>query len=378
MKIKVTYIVSSFMRCGPINMLYSLVAGLDPEQFEISAITLKPEPDNTRIKDFEALGVTVKRVGDRDTHLLFGLGRSIADRIKELHPDVVHTHGPWADYYGGAVRDIPTVVNIHNKLAEDYVPLYGGALGWLTTMMDARAMRRVTRAIAVSDSVASVAEAKYGIESDVIVNGVDIERYAVPDKDTSTKLRKALGISEDRYVFLHVGNMIQRKNPALILEAYQRAAEHMPLSELIFLGDGPLLEECRSNYENCSSIRFCGNVSNVSEFLSAADCVVSATASDGMSMATLEALACGLRGLMSNIDVHREIRERFVSNPAEFLVCEINVDAFAEGFRALYDQGRKKNTVEKKAISSAAMAKQYADLYKSLARPDASVAMSAK
>ncbi len=44
MKIKVTYIVSSFMRCGPINMLYSLVAGLDPEQFDISAITLKPEP----------------------------------------------------------------------------------------------------------------------------------------------------------------------------------------------------------------------------------------------------------------------------------------------------------------------------------------------
>lgn len=133
MKIKVTYIVSSFMRCGPINMLYSLVAGLDPEQFEISAITLKPEPDNTRIKDFEALGVTVKRAGDRDTHFLFGLGRSIADRIKELRPDVVHTHGPWADYYGGAVRDIPTVVNIHNKLAEDYVPLYGAALGWLTT-----------------------------------------------------------------------------------------------------------------------------------------------------------------------------------------------------------------------------------------------------
>ena len=374
MKIKVTYIVSSFMRCGPINMLYSLVAGLDPEQFDISAITLKPEPANTRIKEFEALGVTVRRAGDRDTHLLFGLGRLIADQIKELQPDIVHTHGPWADYYGGAIRDIPTVVNIHNKLAEDYVPLYGTPVGWLTTIMDARAMRRFTQAIAVSDSVSSVAADKYGIESDVIINGVDIEKYRVLDDGATVGLRKTLGIGEDRYVFLHVGNMIQRKNPALILEAYQKAAEYMPLSELIFLGDGSLLEECRKNYGECSSVRFCGNVLNVSEFLAAADCMVSATASDGMSMVTLEALACGLRGLMSDIDVHREIKKRFISDSSEFLVREISVDAFAEGFRTMYDLGRKRNTVEKEAISSTAMAEQYAALYKSLVRPSVSVA----
>ena len=77
---------------------------------------------------------------------------------------------------------------------------------------------------------------------------------------------------------------------------------------------------------------------------------------------------------MSDIDVHREIKKRFISDSSEFLVREISVDAFAEGFRTMYDLGRKRNTVEKEAISSTAMAEQYAALYKSLVRPSVSVA----
>lgn len=57
------------------------------------------------------------------------------------------------------------------------------------------------------------------------------------------------------------------------------------------------------------SVVFHGFVDNVVPWLQASDLFVSASASEGMPLAVLEALSCGLPALLSDIPPHREIRD---------------------------------------------------------------------
>ena len=354
------------MKCGPMNMLYTLVSNIDMSQYSISIITLKPEPVNSLKPQFEELGIRVYNVGRSNSHLLLGLKDEIKEALNIIDADIVHAHGLWPDYYSRYIDAVPTVVSVHNKLKEDYVPLYGTLVGSAITILDARSMRKASLAISVSDSVANVAASRYKIKSKVIVNGVDIAKYSPADSSLRMRLREALGIHAAKYVFLHIGNMIERKKPFILADAFRIAQETNPDMELHFLGDGPLLEECVNRYSGLSNIVFHGNVDNVRDYMRAADCMVSATASDGMSMATLEGLACGLRGVMSDIDVHHEIKQKFNVPNDDFVIVDADPNEYAEAYLQMSRMPNRRNDVDKTLLSGKRMADQYIEEYRLL------------
>lgn len=363
-QIKVLYIISSFMKCGPINMLYTLLSNLDRQEFDVSVVTLKQEPANSRIQDFRNIGVNIYTTSKKSSHFLFGLRRSLQKVVNDIQPDIVHSHGPWADYYLGGLVVNRSVMSIHNKLAGDYLPLYGPILGSITAKLDSRAMRKADLSIAVSNAVAKTAKDDYKIESVVIYNGVDTDGFSPCNERESRNLREKLGINPNAYVFLHIGNLIKRKQPKFMADAFKEAIKINPNMELIFLGDGPLFDEVQDGSSECKNIRFLGNVDNVADYMKASNAMVSATTSDGLSMATLEGLACGLKGLMSDIDVHREIRSNLIDNPDDFVICSDCIESYAEGYLKLAKTAKEKNSVNKESLAGSSMAKKYADCYK--------------
>ena len=89
-----------------------------------------------------------------------------------------------------------------------------------------------------------------------------------------------------------------------LIEAFNRISNR-DRGSLIILGDGPLrpiLEEVAGD-----SIFLVGDVHNVSDYLTASDYFVSTSLSEGLPNTVLEALACGLPVIISDIDSHREI-----------------------------------------------------------------------
>lgn len=368
MKYRIAYVISSFMRCGPINMLYSLVSNLDRDLFEIHCVTFKREPRDSRLADFLALGVIVHQVSCGEGNLHIVEGRKVRKALRKISPDIVHAHGPWADYFVSKERGISTVMNIHNKLDEDYVPLYGKLVGTITAKVDAESIKKATAAVSVSDSVASVVGERYGIASRVIINGVNTSVYHPLDNEGKKSVRRELAIPESDVVYLHVGNMIERKRPDFIIEAFNSwQSSHNSAAQLVFLGDGPLMDLCRRQADGNDRIRFMGKVENVVSWCQAADVMVSATTSDGMSMATLEGLACGLRMVMSDIDVHREIKRRYRLTDEDFSIARLDSFEYASCFERVYLGGHRKNGVNLPDLSASRMADEYADLYQSLA-----------
>ena len=72
-------------------------------------------------------------------------GRKVRKALREISPDIVHAHGPSADYFASKETGISTVMNIHNKLDEDYVPLYGKLVGTITAKVDAESIKKLLR-----------------------------------------------------------------------------------------------------------------------------------------------------------------------------------------------------------------------------------------
>lgn len=309
-KYHILYIVSTLQRCGPVNILYNLVRNIDQNKFIISILTLSPEEDNSRENDFYMLNINVYKLNlSRFKMYLFGK-RCFAKLIKQLSPDIIHTHGFRADYYakdyGKTKKIFSTIQNYPHK---DYPMLYGRILGSLMARKQIEMIRLTKNSVACSQAVSSELRDKFKAETQVIYNGINIDKFKMVDTHDKSYLRQKLKIQNETKVFLFVGVLVERKNPIFLIEAFINSdAKNNNL--LIVIGDGSLLEQCRKMQSDKIRIigKVCDNESYL-EYLNVSDIFISASQAEGLPTAVLEAMSVGLPVLLSDIQPHKEIIE---------------------------------------------------------------------
>lgn len=320
--IRILYIVPTLRRGGPANQVYNLIKYLDRSIFRPILITLSPEPADSRWQDFEELGVKLYTLGlsrirtrlciilPSATRIGLFLAVSKLKRIiAKLDVRIIHTLGIRADiiaamYLGG----YKTVATIRSYPCCDYPMSYGKIAGHLSALYHIKMLSGIDSLVTVSNSISNMLLARNNFAMDVIQNGVDTDIFypAVNDK-FKDELRRKLGIPLTKKVFISVGHLILRKDPLTIIKAFQDKS----LSKVccvVFLGDGPLMDCCKKYGKNGNTIFF-GSLPNVAEYLQACDFFISSSQAEGLPNATMEAMACGLPCVLSDIEAHREIVE---------------------------------------------------------------------
>jgi teichuronic acid biosynthesis glycosyltransferase TuaC len=161
-------------------------------------------------------------------------------------------------------------------------------------------------------------------------NGVDCRRFAPKPQ---RRAREQLGLPVDRPIIAFVGHFSGRKGPDRVLRAVERS-RHEPGA--IFLGDGKVRP-------SGPSVMHAGPVphSEVSLYLSASDLFVLPTLAEGSCNSILEALACGLPVVSSDIAA---VREDVGDQPPVFLCDPRDVDQLAARIDAVLDLDRATRT----------------------------------
>jgi glycosyltransferase involved in cell wall biosynthesis len=359
-------LVSTLERTGPVAVLKGIVQNYDPREFRPVIATLSSEREQTYIGEFRAKGIEILPLNlTRFGSMIGGISR-LKEVVRAVGADVVHCHGFRADLLIARARlDACTVSTIHAVLRDDYILNYGKLLGRWMTHSHYHALRRLNAPVSVSTAVAEAA-AKHRVPSRTILNGVDTERYrpaASPEEyaDSRAKLRAPAGT----IVVLYAGALIPRKRPLEIIRCFK----HSSISRdalLVIAGDGPLYDECRVAAEHTANVSLLGAREDLPELLRGADCLITASRSEGLPMALLEACASGVRIIASDIPPHREIGAMFPDKVTLFSGQE--PDGLLRALKSLkleFEKGST-NLAALEHISAHSMSHAYQNLYREL------------
>ena len=115
-----------------------------------------------------------------------------------------------------------------------------------------------------------------------------------------------------KVIYVYSGGFIDRKNQREAITAF-KAMKKDANAVLLLLGDGTNFEALKDEFSKNTNILFRGKVSNVNEYLHASDVYLATSKSEGLPNGVLEAMACGLPVLLSDIPQHMEVLEADLS-----------------------------------------------------------------
>lgn len=170
--------------------------------------------------------------------------------------------------------------------------------------------------------------------------GVDTAKFETCHVDKTAK-REEFGIPHDGFVLLSVGELSDRKNQRVVIEAMKKLKEASPADyEHIYylaVGQGELKDE----YENLidsygleAHVKLLGFRSDIGELCETVDCFVHPSVREGLGIAPLEAMATGLPLISSYVNGIRDYTEDEKSGVC--ITDPTSVDAMEAAIEKMY------------------------------------------
>jgi glycosyltransferase involved in cell wall biosynthesis len=252
----------------------------------------------------EEPGLTIHRLAGTDGPVTSaGYVAGGAALVRRLHPDIVHAHDLLTPSMIGLLGGTPLVVKV----------LAAGPRADMDRLMHKplgaarlRAIeRRVAAFVCLSDEIAAELQA-HGVPAERLVhvpNGVDTDAYTPASTQQRAAARARLGLAEHDFVAAYAGRFAEIKRVDVLLAAWRDVD-----GTLVLVGEGPEEREVRRLAAALGThVVVAGRVDDPLEVLWAADAYATASVTEGMSNAVLEAMAAGLPVAASPASGMREV-----------------------------------------------------------------------
>jgi len=286
---------------GAERQFVSLAIGLHRRGWRVSTVVLSGE-GVAAAAELAKAGVALASLGMR---------KGLADPrgwmrfirwLRLERPDVVHAHlapAAWLARWSRLFAQIPVVVDT----------LHSSCIGGIGRRWGYRVSQRLPdRVTAVSRSVAyahlSAGMVKWE-KLKVLHNGVDVCEWR-PDERVRAAVRREMGLG-DEFLWLAAGRLEMVKDYPTLLKAM---AAIEPPARLVIAGCGPLLPNLArlaAHLGICERIKFLGFETNIKRWFQAADGFVLSSRWEGLPMVLLEAAACGLPTVATDVPGSCEI-----------------------------------------------------------------------
>lgn len=182
--------------------------------------------------------------------------------------------------------------------------------------------------IAICPTVKETIEKEFGISSKkipIVKNGVDIEKF-IPCKEEN---------ANERIKIITVGTLYWIKNQELAIKAVCNLHKKGLNVSLEIVGDGADKEKLhRLIVDNKaeSYITLHGKKKNVEDYLKKADVYISTSKTEGLPLSILEAMACGLPIVATEVGGVVDIVQNFVNG---YLICAENIAGIEDALENL-------------------------------------------
>ena len=267
--------------------------------------------------------------------------RTLVALLRELRPQVVHTHSAKGGVLGRAAAaklGIPCVHTIHGP---SFHPYQSRVAYHAFRLAETWAAKRCQRLISVCDAMteqyvaAGVALREKFI---TVYSGMEVEPFLHPPRPGDS-VRQELGLRPEDIVVGKVARLFHLKGHDDVIEAARLAVPRCPRLRFVFVGDGLLKDDLQRRIaaaDLSDRFVFTGLVppERVPELIHAMDLVVHASLREGLARVLPQALISGRPVITYDVDGAREVA---IPNETGFLLKPRDVGGMAEAIVALAD-----------------------------------------
>ncbi len=289
---------------GAETIYFQVALGLRPERWR--SLTAVPERDwlAATLERLGAEPLLLQSAGSFDVRFLAALVRLVRrERVQLIHAHLFDS-GVYASL-AGRLTGVPVVCTLHGRVDVDHRDPY---LAAKRRILD----RRRNRVVFVSDTLrrwyAGAAPLRRA-PTLVVHNGIDTREFA-PGR--SGALRAELGMAEGELLLGAVGNIRPAKDYSTLLRAAALLRDAGAPVRFVVVGAGGnelqrRLEEERAALGLERQVVLAGFREDITAVLRGLDGYVSSSSSEGFSLTTVQAMACGLPVLATRCGGPEEI-----------------------------------------------------------------------
>lgn len=258
--------------------------------------------------------------------------------IDEENIQVVHCHNPT----GGALSRMAAVASRRQPkviYTAHGLHFYHGArmINWLLFYPVERILAHYTDCLITINKEDRIRTSHFCLKPGGIIRqihgvGIDLEKFAKKDEKRAY-MREKLHIPEGAFHIVTAAELTENKDQATVIKAIASLGD--PDVYYSLCGKGPTFKKLKQMIKENNlqdRVRLLGYCNNMADVLQSADCFAFPSRREGLGIAAVEALACGIPVIAAD---NRGTRE-YMADGVNGIVCPAgNVDAFAEAIRTL-------------------------------------------
>jgi glycosyltransferase involved in cell wall biosynthesis len=231
----------------------------------------------------------------------FKFGLSFFQLLGDNNFDVVHIHTERAFFLYAIIARLAGVKKIVSTIHSNHT--FIGFTRFYRTIFRSFMRWIKVEQISISQSVYDTELKLYKNRTKIIKNWCDMDRFFPPTRSQREQSRTSLGIT-DCSVILSIGNCAPTKRHELIIRALPHLEKKITKICYFHIGeedDSHSERKLAKDLTISSKVEFLGYKNDIRPYLWAADVFVMPSRYEGFSIAALEAIACGVPTILTNV-----------------------------------------------------------------------------
>ena len=310
----------------------------------------------------EHLTLNIKTKSELDYRIYFALG-PLTRVIRRHDIDIIHAQTRITQVMAACLRRISKRANLSTchgffkpRWSRKTFPCWGRAV------------------IAISEAVRTHLINDFKIDPKCVAlirNGIDLDRFPLVTAEVKAQQRRQFGLKDDQPVIGMIARLCDVKGQDILISAMKKVVSVFPRAQLFIVGEGNgqgQLEKLVTSLNLKENVRFYSVVNETADMLVLFDIFVMPSRQEGLGLAVMEAQACGLPVVASNVGGLPSLIE---DGRTGLLVPTENSNLLAEAILILLrhapkarEMGQRAGEFIRKECSSEKMVEQTIQLYR--------------
>lgn len=233
--------------------------------------------------------------------------------LRENNFDLIHAHSPVGGVYGRLAAKLCNVPQIIYTAHGFHFFKGAPKRNWLLYYPIEKMLSYLTdKVIVINEEDYKLAKSKFRSNKMNFVSGVGVNysKFRPISIEKKVEKRRQLGFTKNDCILIYVGELSQRKNQSVLIDAMADIVKKNPKVTLLLVGKGKLFSKYQERINSLNlqkNVHLLGYRNDIVDLMQIADIAISSSLQEGLPVNLMEAMGVALPLIVSNCRGNRDL-----------------------------------------------------------------------